>query len=59
VPFPDSKSTTWEFFTDDYIDVDESKLDDEISFLKTEIYLRDIEPRLQTLTAFDRFSVRA
>jgi hypothetical protein len=28
-------------------------------FLKTEIYLRDTEPRLQTLTAFDRFSVRA
>jgi DNA polymerase III subunit epsilon len=38
---------------------DESKLDDEIAFLKTEIYLRDVEPRLQTLTAFDRFSVRA
>jgi DNA polymerase III subunit epsilon len=42
-----------------YIDVDESKLDDEIAFLKAEIYLRDMEPRLQTLTAFDRFSVRA
>jgi DNA polymerase-3 subunit epsilon len=39
--------------------VDESKLDDEIAFLKTVIYLRDVEPRLQTLTAFDRFSVRA
>ena len=42
-----------------YVDIDESKLDDEIAFLKTEIYLRDVEPRLQTLTAFDRFSVRA
>ena len=42
-----------------YVDVDESKLDDEIAFLKTEIYLRDVEPRLQTLTAFDRFSVGA
>jgi DNA polymerase-3 subunit epsilon len=42
-----------------YVDVDESKLDDEIAFLKTEIYFRDVEPRLQTLTAFDRFSVRA
>jgi DNA polymerase III subunit epsilon len=42
-----------------YVDVDESKLVDEIAFLKTEIYLRDVEPRLQTLTAFDRFSVRA
>ncbi|OKO83224.1 3'-5' exonuclease [Bradyrhizobium sp. AS23.2] len=42
-----------------YIDVDESKLDDEITFLKTEIYLCDAEPRLQALTAFDRFSIRA
>jgi DNA polymerase III subunit epsilon len=42
-----------------YIDVDESKLEDEIAFLKTEIYLRHAEPRLQTLTAFDRFSVQA
>jgi DNA polymerase-3 subunit epsilon len=39
--------------------VDESKLEDEIAFLKTEIYLRDVEPRLQALTAFNRFSVRA
>jgi DNA polymerase-3 subunit epsilon len=38
---------------------DESKLDDEIAFLKTEIYLHEVEPRLQVLTAFDRFSVRA
>jgi DNA polymerase-3 subunit epsilon len=42
-----------------YVDIDESKLDDEIAFLKTEIFLRDVEPRLQTLTAFDRFSIRA
>ncbi|SDJ63249.1 DNA polymerase-3 subunit epsilon [Bradyrhizobium sp. Rc2d] len=42
-----------------YVDVEESKLDDEIAFLKTEIYLQDVEPRLQTLTAFDRFSIRA
>ena len=42
-----------------YVDVDESKLDDEIAFLKTEIYLQDVEPRLQALTAFDRFSVKA
>ena len=42
-----------------YVDVDESKLDEEIAFLRTEIYLRDIQPRLQSLTAFDRFSVRA
>ena len=42
-----------------YIDVDESKLDDEITFLNSEIYLRDMQPRIQSLTAFDRFSVRA
>jgi DNA polymerase-3 subunit epsilon len=42
-----------------YIDLDEGKLQDEITFLKTEIYLRDVEPRFQTLNAFDRFSVRA
>jgi len=42
-----------------YFDVDESKLEDEIAFLKAEIYLRDVEPRLQTLTAFDRFSIRS
>lgn len=42
-----------------YIDVSETAVDDEIAFLRTEIYLRDVEPRLQTLTAFDRFSIRA
>jgi DNA polymerase-3 subunit epsilon len=42
-----------------YVDIDESKLDDEIAFLKAEMYLRDVEPRLQALTAFERFSIRA
>jgi len=42
-----------------YVDIDESKLDEEIAFLKAEIYLSELEPRLQVLTAFDRFSVRA
>lgn len=42
-----------------YVDVDQSKLTEEIAFLRTEIYLRDVEPRSQVLTAFDRFSVRA
>jgi DNA polymerase-3 subunit epsilon len=42
-----------------YVDVCETVLDDEIAFLRTEIYLRDVEPRRQTLTAFTRFSVRA
>jgi DNA polymerase-3 subunit epsilon len=41
-----------------YVDVDESALDNEIAFLKTDIYLRDVAPRLQTLTAFSRFSAR-
>jgi DNA polymerase III subunit epsilon len=42
-----------------YINVCESGLEDEIAFLRTEIYLRDVEPRQQTLTGFTRFSVRA
>jgi DNA polymerase-3 subunit epsilon len=42
-----------------YIDIDEDVLDDEIAFLRSEIYLRDIELRLQTFTAFNRFSIRA
>jgi DNA polymerase-3 subunit epsilon len=41
-----------------YVDVGETLLQDEIAFLRTEIYLRDVEPRLQTLTAFTRFSSR-
>jgi DNA polymerase-3 subunit epsilon len=42
-----------------YVDLDESRLDDEIAFLRTEIYLREAEPSVQTLTALDRFSIRA
>lgn len=42
-----------------YIDIDENALDEEIAFLRTEIYLRDVEPRLQRLTAFERYSHRA
>jgi DNA polymerase-3 subunit epsilon len=41
-----------------YVDVGESAVDDEIAFLRTEIYLREVEPRLLTLTAFTRFSER-
>jgi hypothetical protein len=40
-----------------YVDLDESRLDEEIAFFKKETYLRDVEPSMQTLTAFDRFSV--
>jgi DNA polymerase-3 subunit epsilon len=36
-----------------YVDVDEIALDDEIAFLKTEIYLRDVNPRLQTRPSLD------
>jgi DNA polymerase III subunit epsilon len=42
-----------------YIDVCETALDAELAFLKAEIYLRDVELRQQTLTAFTRFSSRA
>jgi DNA polymerase-3 subunit epsilon len=42
-----------------YLDVEESRLEDEIKFLRSEVYLSDVEPRVQTLTAFDRFSFRA
>jgi hypothetical protein len=48
----DGRSKSW------YVDVCETVLQDEIAFLRTEIYLRDVEPRLQNLTAFTRFSAR-
>lgn len=41
-----------------YIDVAEADLDTEIAFLKAEIYLGKVEPQLQSLTAFTRFSAR-
>ncbi|MGJ4952474.1 hypothetical protein [Bradyrhizobium sp. HKCCYLS20291] len=41
-----------------YIDVGETAAESEIAFLRTEIFLRDVEPRLQTMTAFTRFSCR-
>lgn len=41
-----------------FIDVDEAALDDEIAFLHTEIWMRDVEPGVQRLTAFTRFSAR-
>jgi DNA polymerase-3 subunit epsilon len=42
-----------------YRDVDEQDQAGEIEFLRKEIYLRDIEPRVQAVSAFNRFSVRA
>lgn len=41
-----------------FIDVDETAQDDEITFPRTEIYTRDVEPGVQRLTAFTRFSSR-
>jgi DNA polymerase-3 subunit epsilon len=41
-----------------YVDVCETALQEEIAFLRAEVYLRDVEPRLQALTAFTRFSSR-
>lgn len=42
-----------------YVDVCETAIQGEIAFLRTEIYLREVEPRQQSLTAFTRFSDRA
>ena len=39
-------------------DVDETALDDEIAFLRNQIYMQDVEPTVQRLTAFTRFSCR-
>jgi len=41
-----------------YVDVQENAIEDEMIFLKTEIYLRVVEPRIQVLTPFNRFSAR-
>jgi DNA polymerase III subunit epsilon len=40
-------------------DVPETELDSEISFLRQEIYLRDVDLPISTITAWDRFSNRA
>jgi DNA polymerase-3 subunit epsilon len=42
-----------------YIDVDEADHANEIEFLRTTIYLRDVEPRTQAMSAINRFSNRA
>jgi DNA polymerase-3 subunit epsilon len=41
-----------------FIDVDETVLDEQLAFLRTQIYMRDVEPGVQRLTAFTRFSSR-
>jgi DNA polymerase-3 subunit epsilon len=40
------------------IDVCETAVDDEIAFLRTEIYMRDVDPSMQWLPVFTRFSAR-
>jgi DNA polymerase-3 subunit epsilon len=42
-----------------YIDVDEANEAPEIEFLRTIIYLREVEPRIQAMNAINRFSNRA
>ena len=42
-----------------YIDVDEAEQEPEIDFLRRTIYLRDVTPQIQTMTAINRFSNRA
>jgi DNA polymerase-3 subunit epsilon len=41
-----------------YIDVEESAREDEIAFLQTTIYLREVEPRVQLFNALSRFAAR-
>ena len=41
-----------------YIDVDEANEAAETEFLRTAIYLRDVEPRIQAMNAINRFSRR-
>jgi len=42
-----------------YIDVEEASHASEIEFLRTTIYLRDVQPRIQAMSAINRFSNRA
>ena len=41
-----------------HIDVDEANEAAETEFLRTTIYLRDVEPRIQAMSAINRFSRR-
>lgn len=41
-----------------YVEVDESELDAELAYLKTEIYQREIDLLVQRLTAYNRFTDR-
>jgi DNA polymerase-3 subunit epsilon len=41
-----------------YVDVEESRRDDEISYLRNHIYQREVDLFMQDMTAVERFSVR-
>lgn len=41
-----------------HVDVPEDRLAEELAFLQTEIYRRDVEPFIQRVDAYDRFSDR-
>lgn len=41
-----------------YVDVDETSQSAEIEFLRTEVYLREVDPRVQLMSAMNRFSRR-
>ncbi len=41
-----------------YADIGEDNLDAELAFLRTEIYQRDVDPFVQKIDAYDRFSER-
>src|SRR5581483_1891522 len=41
-----------------YVDVDHAGKEDEIDFLRKAIYLQDVEPRVQFVSAMNRFSIR-
>jgi DNA polymerase-3 subunit epsilon len=41
-----------------YIDVDDEDRQTQLQFLRSEIYRRDVEPKMRRLTAYERFSSR-
>jgi DNA polymerase III subunit epsilon len=41
-----------------YVDVDEANRANEIEFLRNEIYLREVNPHIQMMSAMNRFSSR-
>jgi DNA polymerase-3 subunit epsilon len=51
-PGDDGRPRAW------YVDLDEDRRDDEISYLRKSIYCRDVDLRTQLMSAVERFSVR-